>query len=347
VKRALILTLLVPLSACSPGARVLNSGYGNISPCFTPDPRVLVKIQPHCTGWSERLGRRSFVSYNRLGHRDRDYPLYPTKGTFRILIMDSSLMAGPGIDERDTVPRKIEKNLRDRGINVEVVNAAVDGYTEAQHAILMREYLDAYHPNLVISYVADKSFTDHNTGNIDWSSTGEPLSIKVKSLDWVPSNYLRGLIYANKAAFKINNSIFVAVRSAYLSWSVFLSRNYRPLIEPVSEHLTYMKRVSEKQNAKFFVFLLNGDKDALLVSNLYTSYLTMKALSFFIYNYSIPFSEIENELTRRQLPFHSLEDLHDSPDDMHVTAEAAAKWADRLVAVMLEKKLIPAKKFSK
>jgi hypothetical protein len=129
--------------------------------CLQSDRDLLVKRKPGCSAEISRAGARVLMSYNALGLRDKDYPRTASSGITRALVIGGSLMAAPGLEEKDAPPRALERALRRRGLSVEVVNASGEGYTGWQNAVRLKEFLGAYAPKLVVYHLASHYiFTD-------------------------------------------------------------------------------------------------------------------------------------------------------------------------------------------
>ncbi len=75
--------------------------------------------------------------------------LAPKTG-LRILALGDSTTFGLGVEDRKTWPAMLQKRLRAKGMDVEVVNAGVPGYTAFQGQRFMRERGFALQPDLVI-----------------------------------------------------------------------------------------------------------------------------------------------------------------------------------------------------
>ena len=63
------------------------------------------------------------------------------------------MIAGSGLQEAETAPRIFESLLRRRGVAVEVINAAGDGYTGWENAAKLESYLREYAPQGVVYHL--------------------------------------------------------------------------------------------------------------------------------------------------------------------------------------------------
>lgn len=117
---------------------------------------------------------------NRFGFSGPEIDREPGPGVFRIMTLGDSCTVG-GIEEY-CYPRVLERELRKRGLPVEVVNAGGRGYTPA----LIRAqlpYLLSFKPRLVTLYVGWNALFPHPEW--DWWET-KSLTLRVLG------NFLRG-----------------------------------------------------------------------------------------------------------------------------------------------------------
>jgi lysophospholipase L1-like esterase len=97
----------------------------------------------------------SFYDYvgksNSLGFRDRDHTVEKPEGTFRILLLGDSVSVGQGVPRAEgTYPVIVEKYLRARGLEVELLNFAVTGYNTQQEVWTLHDKGLDFDPDLVL-----------------------------------------------------------------------------------------------------------------------------------------------------------------------------------------------------
>jgi len=89
-------------------------------------------------GVKNNAGESAYI--NELGLRG-EVPMDPRPDNYeRILVLGDSSYFGFGVSDNDTLHPLLEKRLADRGISSEVINAAVPGYSVAQHMLLMEDF---------------------------------------------------------------------------------------------------------------------------------------------------------------------------------------------------------------
>jgi len=93
------------------------------------------------------------IKINSHGLRDREFPLYKEKDTYRILALGDSFTFGTGVDNQETYPKYLEGLLNSSSLNknkYEVINAAVFGWGPYQEYIYLKEKGMKFKPDLII-----------------------------------------------------------------------------------------------------------------------------------------------------------------------------------------------------
>ncbi|NCO35094.1 MAG: hypothetical protein AUJ92_16255 [Armatimonadetes bacterium CG2_30_59_28] len=90
-------------------------------------------------------------SGNSLGYRSPDYGIRKPPGIHRIVVLGDSIAEGMHVDDDDAIfPRRVEKELRSAGYNVQVLNFAVSGYNTQQEVETLREKALRFEPDVVL-----------------------------------------------------------------------------------------------------------------------------------------------------------------------------------------------------
>src|SRR5579863_5146013 len=127
---------LVRLVGAAPKIYAIRKGRFQLS----HNPRIGYEPAPLVYSGDEL----SFYDYrgssNRLGYRDRDHELAKPPGVYRIVVLGDSIAAGLRVDRtEDIFPEVLERLLRQRGLNAEVVNLSVSGYNTQQEVETLME----------------------------------------------------------------------------------------------------------------------------------------------------------------------------------------------------------------
>lgn len=127
-------------------------------------PDVPYLLQPGLVG-SWGLGT---VRAGPLGLRD-ERPLPPRRDgdlELRVLVVGDSLVEGIGVDQEETLPRRLEARLRDRlravgdPRDVRVVNAGIAGFNATNEAALLEILLPEIRPDLVVWTLIANDYED-------------------------------------------------------------------------------------------------------------------------------------------------------------------------------------------
>jgi hypothetical protein len=91
------------------------------------------------------------VTVNSLGYRDKERSARKPPGTFRIVCLGGSNTFGAVVNDDETYPAQLEKELnRGRPGKFEVWNAGVDAYTLLQNVADAKKIAEGYSPDLMI-----------------------------------------------------------------------------------------------------------------------------------------------------------------------------------------------------
>jgi len=116
-------------------------------------------------GTGNRVPMDFTVSTNAAGLRDD--PITPKDGRYRILAIGSSMTFGLGVNDDEAWPAVLERELRDAGYRVDVVNAGVIGHTAFQGDLYLAADGLALDPDLVLASYG------HNAG-LSWDGFSDP-----------------------------------------------------------------------------------------------------------------------------------------------------------------------------
>src|SRR5215475_6794980 len=92
-----------------------------------------------------------YFKINGEGMRaDRDYSPTKPPHTFRIVSLGDSFTIGYEVAEKECFSRVLEEELRSNGLEVEVLNCGVSGYSNAEELLYLERELLGYHPDIVL-----------------------------------------------------------------------------------------------------------------------------------------------------------------------------------------------------
>ena len=104
--------------------------------------------------WGMGVGKRqngdAWATINENGLRGA-IPVVPRPAdTQRILVLGDSTWFGHGVEDDQTTPAILERDLKAMGVNVEVVNGAIPGYSTEQSKLVLEELGWAMEPTLLL-----------------------------------------------------------------------------------------------------------------------------------------------------------------------------------------------------
>lgn len=95
--------------------------------------------------WKENLSPT-----NTLGFREREIPLRPPEGEYRIAVIGDSFTWGQGIARSDRMTERLENLLNDSSLNFEVLNFGRTGAETVDHVETLRDIVLPLQPDFVL-----------------------------------------------------------------------------------------------------------------------------------------------------------------------------------------------------
>lgn len=110
---------------------------------------------------TSRDGRWAFKT-NAQGFRsERDYSYQKAPGVRRILVLGDSQALGYENAGEDILPARLERELGQRGLRVEVINSGVSGFGTAEELIFLEQEGIRYDPDIVVLMLFKNDFADN------------------------------------------------------------------------------------------------------------------------------------------------------------------------------------------
>lgn len=327
------------------GARQDFVDEWNVVPCVMFYPAVAAARRGGCTGDRIRFGSKGRVSYNKLGLPDRDYPPKAAPGVLRILLTGGSVWTGPGIDQEAAVPRQFEMELARLGVRqIEVINAATEGFSAWQNAILLPQYLEHYSPDLVLFHEFRLyPFQDlSELERINFGQDERPIRYSPWTDD-LPAS-LREVVMGRSSLAILVSGVSVEWSRIRQSWKIAAHGSEEAridaLLQPTIRYLRVMKDAAESAGASFTA-VLDGDpvsSEQLLVRGAHFYTLANLTRAVALRNFSFPSEAVRARLSREGIETLSLEStlpLRQGEGltlqgDYHWSAEGARRYAAHL-----------------
>lgn len=114
--------------------------------------RPIQPVAPHISDWQQTPEGRTFwvlrnPGYNQDGLRDRAHARPKPLGVHRIVCLGDSVTLGHGLHIPETYPRLLESFLQQMGLEVEVFNVAISGWSTLQEVAAYRALARPYQPD--------------------------------------------------------------------------------------------------------------------------------------------------------------------------------------------------------
>jgi lysophospholipase L1-like esterase len=119
---------------------------------YAPDPHTFFRLQPSLRV-DETVNPRIFdLRTNVHGLRGAELEVAKPPGVFRVMCLGDSCTFGSGAGEAGTFPAKLEGKIESmrRGLDAEVLNTGVPGFTSYQGRRYLEEYGWAFEPDVVV-----------------------------------------------------------------------------------------------------------------------------------------------------------------------------------------------------
>ena len=145
---------------------------------YRPDGRLGFTLRPEV---SVRHADRDFsvsVAVNTLGMRSPERGASKPAGTARILLLGDSFAFGWGVEQDETFGARLERLLTDRVGPVEVLPAAVPGWSTDQHSIYLRTSGWALRPDLILLATGENDLAELSLNRLTLDEDRLPVRVE-------------------------------------------------------------------------------------------------------------------------------------------------------------------------
>ena len=271
---------------------------------------------------------------NRYGFRDKNYDTAKAKSVYRILVSGDSFAEGEGTPYDSTWPRILEKNLLEKGINAEVIDAGVAGSDILYDYMHYRELLKQLHPDLIIASLNSSDYNDVLVrGGLErFQKDG---TTKLKSPPWymplyIHSRFVRALLH--KFCGFNNTGLFVSYKDF-----VMTSESSNALFEDV---FSRYKKEADTTSAAFVAVIHSTPTEIKFpaIDIIKTNTQSLNRLSLLLSNNGIRCFNLMGPLYNRfaNMPVEQLS----YPHDMHYTPIAYAYMGNLVADSLLANHII-------
>ena len=141
-------------------------GFRPVTPAyfiFDYHPRWGWSHRPDAEGRFVKLGFQQDIQINSRGLRERETPYEKPDGVTRVLVLGDSNVAALEVGADETWTRVTESILRERGHNVEFINAGHRGWGTDQSLLFLMDEGVKYEPDLVLYFWSGNDIDDNLT----------------------------------------------------------------------------------------------------------------------------------------------------------------------------------------
>ena len=155
---------------------------------------------------------------NEQGMRDaREFAYEKSPGVTRIVSLGDSFTIGYEVDAEQTFSSALETNLLGAGHQVQVLNAGVSGFSNAEESLYLERELLKYDPDVVVISFYVNDLADNVRTGLFWMKDGE---IEPAAETYVPAgalgNFLNSSWFFNLMSERSNSFAFLKERATYI-----------------------------------------------------------------------------------------------------------------------------------
>lgn len=177
---------------------------------FEPHPDFGHFHRPNVEGWQRTSEYESYVSINKKGLRDRDFPYEKPEGTYRILVLGDSFTEGLQVESEETFPKQLECLLNEQTETpVEVINAGVSHYGTDRVLLFLENEGLKYHPDLIIYAFYANDITDNVESGLFSLENGRLVRHPVQQSEW---EQVRGFLYDTSYIYRVALAAYLSLR---------------------------------------------------------------------------------------------------------------------------------------
>ncbi len=193
-------SVLVALIIGEVSLRLLFAEHINLFPRYTASAHygefTIRRLQPNSSFWHTSVdGSWKFVTNSKGFRNESNFSYEKSPGVFRVLSLGDSNTQGMEVQQDQTFSAITERFLRGEGVDVEVINSGVSGFSTAEAVVFLENEGIKYHPDVVVLGFYANDMADNIKSGI-FAVTEEGLMVKKKT--HIPG--VNALYFINKFA---------------------------------------------------------------------------------------------------------------------------------------------------
>lgn len=194
------------------------------------------------------------IHTNSQGFRSKEeYDLEPREGSFRIVTLGDSHTLGLGVADDKTFCALLQKLLREKGVDGEVINMGVSGFGTAEELIQFRHVGKKHNPDMVILTYFQNDQTNNVTSDLFRLEKGELVE---SSGSYQPGTYIRDRLHSIPFySFFAQHSHLLAFVRNFLSKAIVSRRIEKNFTEEVDTD--FIRTSANEQSRELTQHILN------------------------------------------------------------------------------------------
>lgn len=200
-------------------------------------PYQLRRIRPGSEFFHTSIdGRWRFRTNNRGFRATEDYAYEKPAGVFRVLVVGDSHTQGYEVDQHETFCAVLERSLELRGLDAQVMNAGVAGFSNAEELLLLEEEGLRYDLDLAVVAFYGNDFDDNfKSGFFTLDESGQ--LVATGKMAHLPGVRIQNFIYSLPGVQFLGENSYLYSRLFNSVWTFCKGRLTRQaLAVAVAEH---------------------------------------------------------------------------------------------------------------
>ena len=167
-------------------------------------------------------GSWEFVTNSQGFRSSENFSYQKPEGVYRVLVLGDSHTQGYEVRQEHTFSAVLERYLRKNGINAQVINTGVSGFSTAEALILLENEGFKYEPDAVVLGFFANDFEDNlKAGIYELDAAGE---LGVVRQEYIPGVRIQNVIYSLPAVRWLGENSYFYSMLFNTTWEFFKAR---------------------------------------------------------------------------------------------------------------------------
>lgn len=194
-----VFSLACAFAVCEIAVRLLYKDATVLFPRYHTDYRygryTIRGIRSNSEFWHTSVdGSWKFITNSKGFRNTKEFPYAKTTGTLRVLSLGDSQTQGYEVRQDATFSAVLERFLRHHGIEAEVINTGVSGFSTAEERVFLENEGLKYHPDVVVLGFYANDFEDNLRAGL-FGLDAQNRLIEAR-FDYIPGVRIQNAIYS-------------------------------------------------------------------------------------------------------------------------------------------------------